>query len=289
VVDTKKCSDCGVPLVGRYCHECGQRDYDPKIAIWSLFRDLFEEVFELDGRTLRSIPGLLFKPGLLVTEYLAGRRQRYSSPVRIYLFALLFGFVAFNYAGSRGFERYASFLESQPVELEGGKLVFVLAKASGEEGSRDTTAQIDVSGSGTGAGVEQLQKLEGMNQRQAAKILLGGFFDQAPTVVNLLIPLFAVFLKGLFRRRLYVEHLLFSLNLHSLGLIFFGLAAATGFGLLWALALVGLLAHLVLGTRRLYGESKLWIAVKSGVLVVAYGSVLLLSFVVSVLLAVMAI
>jgi hypothetical protein len=289
VAESEPCPNCGAKRIGRYCHQCGQRDYDPKVAIWSLFRDAFEELFELDGRTLRSIPVLLFRPGVLITEYLAGRRQRYSSPVRVYLFALLFGFFAFNYAGNRGFERYASVLESQPVELDGGKLVFMLAKSAGKPGSTDTKVQIDVSRDGTGSGVEQLRKLEGMNQRQAAKILLGGFFAQAPTVVNVLIPLFALFLKLMYRRRLYVEHLLFSLNLHSLGLILFGIAAATGLGLLWALAAVGLVVHLILGMGRLYGDTRVWTTLKGGGLLIAYGILLLFSFVGSVLLAVMAI
>lgn len=288
----ENCKNCEGKLTGRFCHQCGQRDYEPNIAILALARDAFEEIFELDGRTLRSIPALFFYPGLLIKEYIRGRRQRYSSPIRVYLFALLVGFFAFNYAGSRGFEHYASFLESQPVELQGGKLVFVLAKASGQEGSRDTTVEIDVSpksGGVDGVAVTQLKKLEGMNQRQAAKILLGGFFDQAPTVVNLLIPVFALFLKVLFRKRLYVEHLLFSLNLHSLGLIFFGISAAMGVIWLWLLAFLGLLVHLILGMSRLYGESRPWIGLKVTVLVFGYALLLTGSFVASVLMAVMSI
>jgi hypothetical protein len=290
MTDSPRCKNCDVVIVGRFCHQCGQRDYQPKIAIWSLLRDGLEELFEVDGRMLRTVPSLLFRPGQLISAYLAGRRQSFSSPVRIYLFALLIGFFSFSYAGNRGFESYASFLESQPVQVDGGKLVFVLAKRSSEEGSQDTTVQIDVSsktGKADGLAVAQLKKLEGMNQRQAAKILLGGFFDQAPTVVNLLIPVLGLLLKLLFRKRLYVEHLLFSLNLHSLGLLFFGISAAVGRPWIWLFALVAMLTHLFVGMHYLYGEPKRWVGLKGLALVLGYLCLLIGSFVISVLLAVM--
>jgi hypothetical protein len=54
------------------------------------------ELAQLDFKTLGSLGGLL-RPGYLAAEYLAGRRQRYLSPLKTYLLAAALFFVAAPY------------------------------------------------------------------------------------------------------------------------------------------------------------------------------------------------
>lgn len=58
--------------------------------------ELWGDVFAFDTRFLRTLGPLLFRPGFLTCEYLAGRRERYAEPIRAYVFASLvfFGVVA---------------------------------------------------------------------------------------------------------------------------------------------------------------------------------------------------
>lgn len=80
-------------MQGDYCHVCGQKnilDQDRR------FRHLIElflaELFSLDGKFWRSIAAI-FKPGFLASEYLAGRRSPYLSPVSIFLLVNVLYFV----------------------------------------------------------------------------------------------------------------------------------------------------------------------------------------------------
>ncbi|GGD08873.1 DUF3667 domain-containing protein [Aquisalinus flavus] len=97
------CSNCGNSLRGRYCHDCGQRANEPRRAVIGLVQDFFVETLWLDGRLLRSIGLLLWKPGRLARYYLDGKRVRYTPPFRMYLFAsVFFFFLTFLLIGSAG-------------------------------------------------------------------------------------------------------------------------------------------------------------------------------------------
>lgn len=83
--ETPDCPNCGTLLHGQYCWQCGQRSRVRLITLWELMRDAVGDLFELDSRLWRSLKPLLFRPGLLTSDYLAGRRARYMPPFRMYL------------------------------------------------------------------------------------------------------------------------------------------------------------------------------------------------------------
>ncbi|MDT0632170.1 DUF3667 domain-containing protein [Rubrivirga sp. S365] len=87
------CANCGTPLAGRYCSECGQRNEPLRLPVHRFVAQSFTEFFGLDGRVWATLGVLLFKPGKLTAEFLAGRRQRYLRPLRVYLSATLVFFV----------------------------------------------------------------------------------------------------------------------------------------------------------------------------------------------------
>jgi hypothetical protein len=47
------------------------------------------EVLDIDGKFLRTLRLLLLRPGMLASEYVVGRRQRYVGPLRFYVIAFL--------------------------------------------------------------------------------------------------------------------------------------------------------------------------------------------------------
>ncbi len=90
------CLNCGAPLAGQYCGQCGQRASSRLISLFELLRDAFGDLFELDSRLWRTLVPLLVRPGRLTREYLQGRRARYMPPFRMYLvLSLIFFVVAF--------------------------------------------------------------------------------------------------------------------------------------------------------------------------------------------------
>ena len=89
----KSCRNCAEPLTGQYCQNCGQRDRSRMISLWELVSDLLGDLFEVDSRLWRSLIPLLFRPGNLTREYLAGRQVYYTPPLRMYLVLSILFFV----------------------------------------------------------------------------------------------------------------------------------------------------------------------------------------------------
>ncbi len=57
-----------------------------------------DDVFHLESKTLRTV-GLLFRPGYLTAEYLAGRRAPFTSPLKLYLACATIFFLCAPVAG----------------------------------------------------------------------------------------------------------------------------------------------------------------------------------------------
>ncbi|HXZ59234.1 MAG TPA: DUF3667 domain-containing protein [Steroidobacteraceae bacterium] len=85
VATVPRCDNCGASVPGRYCGHCGQRLEPPLHSLWHFAQVATEDLTHADSRLWRTLWALLFKPGFLTREFLAGRRARYLPPVRLYL------------------------------------------------------------------------------------------------------------------------------------------------------------------------------------------------------------
>lgn len=81
------CQNCGAPLTGPYCGQCGQHAIDYRRSIGQLVVDAADSLFNWDTKFLQSIGVLLWKPWKLTNEFNAGKRVRYIHPLRLYLLA----------------------------------------------------------------------------------------------------------------------------------------------------------------------------------------------------------
>ena len=91
----KDCLNCGTNVIGKYCHNCGQENIEPKESAWQLISHFINDVTHFDGKFFSTLKDLLFKPGFLSTEYMKGRRASYLNPVRMYLFTSFIFFLIF--------------------------------------------------------------------------------------------------------------------------------------------------------------------------------------------------
>jgi hypothetical protein len=89
----KNCLNCQTTVVGRYCHECGQENLEPKETVWHLVQHFFNDITHFDGKFFATVKLLLRKPGFLSAEYIAGRRMSYLNPIRMYVFTSAFFFI----------------------------------------------------------------------------------------------------------------------------------------------------------------------------------------------------
>ena len=92
----RHCENCGAPLLGEHCYACGQPTRGLVRHFSSVIGDFFDTVFDIDSRVLRTLGPLLARPGWLTLEYFAGRRVRYVTPTRLFLFLSLVAFFAIH-------------------------------------------------------------------------------------------------------------------------------------------------------------------------------------------------
>ncbi len=106
---------------------------------------------------------------------------------------------------------------------------------------------------------DQLRRIGAMEPREAADTLLGTFFNYIPTMMFILLPVFAAVLKLLYirRRRFYAEHFVFLLHVHSmvfiLAVVMLLLRGRVG---MWldTLLLGWILVYIYLAMKRVYGQ-----------------------------------
>ncbi|MCJ8211242.1 DUF3667 domain-containing protein [Mucilaginibacter sp. RS28] len=89
------CLNCGTILEGKFCHHCGQENLQIKENFGHLMNHAISDYFHFDHQFFHTLKPLLFKPGKLTNEYMAGRRVQYLHPIKMYIFISLVFFVLF--------------------------------------------------------------------------------------------------------------------------------------------------------------------------------------------------
>src|SRR6478672_3228618 len=112
------CENCGAPLTGHYCGQCGQAAVDYRRSFRYVIADVLDSFLNWDSKFFTTIALLIVKPWRLTNEFLAGKRVRYVNPLRLYLLASILFFFAVNY-GAKGLRVDASKLgQKDRAELE---------------------------------------------------------------------------------------------------------------------------------------------------------------------------
>lgn len=92
------CPNCDTPIVGHYCHECGQSAHLPR-SIGHIFHDIMHGVLHFDSKGWRTLPMLVTRPGTLTRDYVEGKRARYVAPFSMFLFTVFVMYFTFAMVG----------------------------------------------------------------------------------------------------------------------------------------------------------------------------------------------
>ena len=87
------CENCGAPLTGEFCGQCGQHAIDYRRSIFRVVLDAADSFLNWDTKFLHSMNQLLIRPWHLTNDFNAGRRARYVHPLRLYLIASIVFFL----------------------------------------------------------------------------------------------------------------------------------------------------------------------------------------------------
>jgi hypothetical protein len=112
----RNCLNCGTPLTGPYCSECGQKAHVHR-SVRAFFQDFVTALFNFEGKIWRTLPMLAWRPGEMTRRYIAGERARFISPVALYLFTVFAMFAVLNLTGALGTDVSRDFREGLKTEI----------------------------------------------------------------------------------------------------------------------------------------------------------------------------
>ncbi|MCE3290167.1 MAG: hypothetical protein K0R83_2179 [Caulobacter sp.] len=288
------CDDCGVPLIGRYCHACGEDSQPPRRELKALLKDGLDNVFSFTEHVPATARDLVLDPGRILRGLRDGDRKRYLTPFKLYVSAsvVFFLFLAISGVSLMQFEVRRTGGPISVTQLADGtaemKGFYIQARTLMPEGRTKPDPQVAATLKKAAAELPD----EG-NRSFIAAVLLAVEKPQlinddiatwAPRALWLLMPLYALMIWPLYRRgTLAVDHFIFSLWGHTtlyLLMILGGLwnLALPKIGL--GLVLLAYQAYLTVGLKTYYGRSWVGAVVKGGLISAAYTVVwLALSFV----------
>jgi hypothetical protein len=183
------CPSCGGGLVGDYCHRCGEKRAGARdLTLRHFLRDAAQELTSLEhSKILRTLRALLFRPGRLSAEWVAGRRNPYVKPLNLYLAVFALSLFAFSVYEPLSVYNLRNVMEQDAT----GRIAKFVERLAERRGVR-TEDFVERAGE------------RWHDYMSLSSLLLAGSYSLMLQVVFLL-----------FARRHFVEHLVFSLHFVS--------------------------------------------------------------------------
>jgi len=91
------CENCGAPMAGPFCAQCGQHAVDYRRSFRHVIGDVLDSFLNWDSKFFATTAWLITRPWHLTNQFLAGRRVRYVHPLRVYLLVNILFFFVVNY------------------------------------------------------------------------------------------------------------------------------------------------------------------------------------------------
>lgn len=79
---TMECLNCGTPLQGKFCYQCGQKADTRPITFRAIFSDLAKGIFNAEKGLFYNLKNLTIAPASMVDAYLKGSRTQVYPPIQ---------------------------------------------------------------------------------------------------------------------------------------------------------------------------------------------------------------
>ena len=265
------CPNCSSYLrsTDTYCPSCGQKRMEKEdFSFRHLMQESFLDYFHIDSTFAKSILPLITKPGYLTVEYLKGKRASYVQPFKMFLVVSLVYFLLGSFEmphllqpSKEKINRAAP--ASAPNDLK--------LTVKGNDALLEPTDSLRLKVRKYGLNVYVRYKYPTASAfsryliKKALKITLseGSFYETmrhtSSRLIFLLIPVAALLFKLIYikRKRLYYEHLIFSLHFHTVVFLLFIVfqLAAILYQVPMIFQLVLILLYLFLAMKKVYSQS----------------------------------
>lgn len=236
------CLNCKSTLKGEYCHYCGQRKLkDQDSSFFSTLIHLVGDFVHFDSQIFRTAIPLLFKPGFLTNEFLAGKRVRYLNPVKSYVFlSFLFFFLSFSLDDNDIISKIDDDIKINdtnsttvdtlygdlPVVISTGKSKFNYRSIQEYDSVQHTLSKQERDGVLKRMLIlKSIEIKTGKNENYLKAFLIkfiDSFKHNFPKLFFFLLPVFALLLKLLYSKsdKTYMDNLVFSMHFYNFFFLF---------------------------------------------------------------------
>ncbi|HKX87221.1 MAG TPA: DUF3667 domain-containing protein [Flavobacterium sp.] len=300
----KTCLNCHHVVENRFCPNCGQENKETKESFYYLFIHTIEDLVHYDSGFWKTIKYLLFYPGKLSKEYIAGRRKMYVPPVKLYIFISFITFFILSIFTSinRYSETPISVVNKEKQSTKTDNVRFSTEKKS--------AIQIDTTNINSNLGELKGSFGEWLNQRARSiavhaqdehfvKEFYKTLFNSIPKTLFLYMPLFA-FVVWLFhdkKKWYYFDSGIYTIHYFSMILLSFTINQVLTELLYWLFGeanvdtLTGFMAFGLMmwwffyffRSHRIFFQEKRWVSRLKGIFIFSINLVLLMALIISLL------
>ncbi|MYD42691.1 MAG: DUF3667 domain-containing protein [Gammaproteobacteria bacterium] len=257
------CPNCGALRPNTFCGLCGQNSRDYNVSLFVVVRDALAEMFELDGRVVRSMRTILLHPGQLAVAFAENKRASFVSPFRLFMFTTILWFFLFSItfpgpqlredaeppvgrdppaknADQRAFEARLSTEELREGLLHmrelltsdrARKLDVLLDAREGTRGALPIrlVAQALQQNPDSWQWLQRMLANVAVDLVDSPQTLVGDLLDNLPLMMFVLLPWYALLLMVFYRKRgkRFVHHLVFAIHVHAFTFIVMSIALLT--------------------------------------------------------------
>lgn len=278
------CQNCEHQFVGKFCPNCGQSVKELERPIRFMIADFMGTIITFDTRLVKTLVTILFKPGFLTIDFLAGRRARYMPPFRFYLFISFVMFLLMSVITNKSIhngntniigdttntkEEITAVVDSIKNSNDSIYVATREAITSELDSSNISMEDIDSVDNFMSSFENVMDQVEDKESKYAKtvkmireypELYINKLYQFISWSLFLFMPIFAFFLWISFFRtkKLFIGHLIFSLNIHSFiftitAIVMVANLIFTNYSIAWIGYLYLLVPiYQVIGARRLY-------------------------------------
>jgi len=245
--DVYRCLNCGAAAPANFCSHCGQETAPTPSNLGGFLRGRFASYVTREGQFRQTVSRLLWHPGALTAEYLAGRRARYLRPLQVYLMVSVIVFAAVQLFGLNLDLRFYG---------ERGVHVLRSARPTGEGSQGGGLVPSPVRIVQDHVDLPAVRRFAALSPQERFAFLRARRAPYVSYLVLFLVPVFALALGVFYRRqeRPFADHLVF--GLHSQAFLLLVLLVESVLPAIVANALsLWVISYFMIALKRVYGGS----------------------------------
>ena len=246
------CQNCGEELrVGtRFCPFCGQKkirkeDYTFK----RMLKESIFDFFHIDAKLFSSLFPLLFRPGYITNQWLAGKHMKYFKPFKMFLIISILYFVLASMN-----EHYL--VKWGTTDPSNRKMNLGFSLSNMPDSVHNQTNDIIITDDEMNFLDRKAEKFDNMGETGITKYIARNFSK----LIFLLVPVVALLLKLIYirKKKIIYEHIIFVLHIHAFVFLFAVIieliVLTTGYYVEWWIVIPLIVIYVFLALKHVYRQ-----------------------------------